>query len=460
MQKPSIYQKLARNYHDLLLENLTSFVAIDSTYDQSSVDENNPFGKGVSQALNFVADLAKKDGFIVNNYDNKVVEILLGEGKKNITIMAHVDVVPAGTGWHQDPFTVTDHRGVLCARGVADDKGPLLASYYAMKLLRDNHLLGEYQVRFLAGGNEERGSQCMEHYFKELKKPQPTLGFSPDSDFPLIYGEKGIINFEVKKSMDINGVFSIHGGVANNSVIERCVVRMRDNQFFLRKLQSEGIEFLVNFLQEGMEVTFIGKAAHGSIPEEGLNAGIIAIKALSDFLEDENLRSIVEHFSDLEGKGLEVSSSSESMGHNSLNVGLLDYENNQFSMVVNFRHVDGVEPNQLIETFKENAKPFSVEVMSISPLLFYPLDSVLASTLLAAYQEETGDLESKPLTTGGGTYAKEADNVIAFGTQFPGWDSMMHSPGESMKKTDLFKSIAIYARAIVELGKKLDENKI
>lgn len=98
--------------------------------------------------------------------------------------------------------------------------------------------------------------------------------------------------------------------------------------------------------------------------------------------------------------------------------------------------------------------------MSISPLLFYPLDSVLVSTLLKAYQKETGDIVTKPLTTGGGTYAKEADNVIAFGMQFPGWDSMMHSPSESTRKKDLFKSIAIYARAIVELGKKIDENQI
>lgn len=458
MQKASIYQKLTSNYHEELLESLTSFVAIDSVYDESTVDEKNPFGKGVTSALEFIVELARKDGFKVANYDNYVVEIIAGEGDKNITIMAHADVVPAGTGWHQDPFTVTEHKGVLCARGVADDKGPLLSAYYALKMLRDHHLLGDYQVRFLVGGNEERGSRCMHHYFQELKKPQPTLGFSPDSDFPLIYGEKGIINFKVKKSLDINGVFYIHGGVASNSVIERCVVRMRENQFFLRKLQSEGIDFQVTFVEEGMEVAFIGKAAHGAEPEEGLNAGMIAIKALGEFLEDDNLKILAERFSDLEGAGLKASNKSESMGHNTLNVGLLDYEKNELAIVVNFRHVDGVNEEELIETIKANAKPFEIEVMSISPLLFYPLDSTLISTLLSAYQEETGDLVSKPLTTGGGTYAKEADNIVAFGMQFSDWDSMMHSPGEQVRKSDLFKSMAIYARAIVELGKKLNEN--
>ena len=71
------------------------------------------------------------------------------------------------------------------------------------------------------------------------------------------------------------------------------------------------------------------------------------------------------------------------------------------------------------------------------------------------YQEETGDYESKPLTSGGGTYAKEADNIVAFGMQFPGWDSRMHAIDEQVKRVDLVKSMAIYARAIVELGEKL-----
>ena len=113
MQKASIYQKLSKDYREELLESLTSFVAIDSVYDESTVDEKNPFGKGVTNALEYIAGLAKKDGFKVRNYDNYVVEIITGEGDKNITIMAHADVVPAGTGWHQNPFTVTEHKGEI-----------------------------------------------------------------------------------------------------------------------------------------------------------------------------------------------------------------------------------------------------------------------------------------------------------------------------------------------------------
>jgi succinyl-diaminopimelate desuccinylase len=51
---------------------------------------------------------------------------------------------------------------------------------------------------------------------------------------------------------------------------------------------------------------------------------------------------------------------------------------------------------------------------------------------MEAYQSETGDYVSKPLAIGGGTYARDSKNSVAFGMQFPGIDSKMHEgPGNS-----------------------------
>ena len=108
-----------------------------------------------------------------------------------------------------------------------------------------------------------------------------------------------------------------------------------------------------------------------------------------------------------------------------------------------------------MNTLKEVNKGFEVKVEVHDPVLFFSKESELVQTLLKAYQDETGDLESKPLAIGGGTYAKCADNVVAFGMQFPGFDSLMHSPGEHTNKEDLFKAMSIYARAIYELGEVL-----
>ena len=455
--KETLYDVITKQYHADLLKNLGEFVAINSVLDEETVSKENPFGQGVTNALTFIANLAQDDGFEVRNYANKVVEITCGEGK-NVTILAHADVVPAGTGWDQEPFQMVDRGDRLTGRGVADDKGPLLAAYYAMKAVRDNHLQGDYQIRFIVGGNEESGSAGVEYYFQKLKKPQPDFGFSPDAEYPLIFAEKGIINFEVKKKLNLKHVHSIHGGVASNSVIEKCDVVMDYDPEFITYLNDHDYKTTNERDGDRITVTFLGVAAHGSTPELGSNAGMAAIKALAKFYTNKDLLHLYGCYGNLQGYGLEAYANSDEMGHNTLNVGIIDWdEGGEFKMIVNFRYVDRCHVDEAQYNIKEHSKPFSVDFLSESKLLFYPKESVLVQTLLEAYQKETGDYKSTPKAIGGGTYAKEADNVIAFGAEFPGWNSYMHSPGEQVKKADLFKSISIYAKAIVDLGKKLEE---
>ena len=457
--RKTYYDKLTSKYQKDLLKSLDEFVAINSVYDESTSNEENPFGAGVSDALRYIAALAKKDGFEVTNYDNKVVEILYGRGPKNLTIMAHADVVPEGSGWEYPPFKVTDVKGVLHGRGVADDKGPLLSCYYALKALRDEGLLGGYEIRFLVGGNEESGSLCMEHYFHTLKKKQPTLGFSPDSDFPLIFAEKGIINFEVKTKINIPGLVSLSGGTASNAVIDRCDLKFELNLDFLNYIMKNyhRNEAEIRTKDDVTTVTFIGKAAHGAKPEDGVNAGIIALKCLASYTKNPKLAALVKMYAPLDGSGYKCAGASPDMGHNSSNVGLLSIKDGVLSMTTNFRYVNTCDKDKIIENIKDANKDFSVKILSKAPLLYYPKDNVLITTLLHAYQDEYGDYRSQPLAIGGGTYAKEADNVVAFGMQFPGWESYMHSPKESVRKEDLFKAMSIYARAIVQLGKVLKE---
>ena len=61
-------------------------------------------------------------------------------------------------------------------------------------------------------------------------------------------------------------------------------------------------------------------------------------------------------------------------------------------------------------------------------------------------------MDSKIMTIGGGTYAKEAHNTVAFGSHFPGKDDHIHDRDEKIDLEDLHTSIGIYARAIADLG--------
>jgi len=90
--------------------------------------------------------------------------------------------------------------------------------------------------------------------------------------------------------------------------------------------------------------------------------------------------------------------------------------------------------------------------MGSKPLLVDP-KSEFIQTLLRAYQDETGDTTSPMITIGGGTYAKEAKNTIAFGSNFPGKIDNIHDANEKIDLDDLYRSIAIYARAINDLGR-------
>ena len=47
-----------------------------------------------------------------------------------------MDVVPAGDGWETDPYEPVIKDGKIYARGASDDKGPSMAAYYAMKIIR------------------------------------------------------------------------------------------------------------------------------------------------------------------------------------------------------------------------------------------------------------------------------------------------------------------------------------
>ena len=447
------YQELTKPYQNELMKSLKEFIAIDSVYDESTVNQENPFGKGVSEALKYMENLAKKDGFIVNNYDNMVVEILTNELEPNVTIMAHADVVPVGTGWPQDPFTLTEDGDYLYARGVADDKGPALVAYYALKALRDQHLLGKYQVRLLIGGNDERGSACMEHYFKTLKKKQPTYGFSPDSAYPLTYAEKGIGGFLVKKDIAFPEVISMKGGVASNSVIEKCEVIMKEDLNFIAYLNDQEVDYSYLVKGEQMTLTFNGVAAHGSVPWMGKNAAMSAVKHLGDYYKNADFELLYKLYSPLRGEGVNAAAHSEDMGDNSLNVGLFSYENDKLEMIVNFRYVETVTSTQMMQNIKEASKPFEVVGDYFSPVLYYPKDHPLIKTLLRVYQEETGDYQTPIIASGGGTYAKEADNIVAFGMEYPGHDPKMHGVNENTKKSYLFQSMGIYAHAIIELGK-------
>lgn len=440
------YYKLMKQYEVDMKDALNRFLMIPSVYDEKTATKEKPFGENVDKALKFIGELGSRFGFDVDYCDGYATELTIGEGERMIGIFAHADVVPATGNWTSDPFTPVVRKNNLYARGSSDDKGPLIAAFYAVKALRDNGMLRDYRVRIVVGGDEERGSKCLHHYFEVLHKEAPTYGFTPDSDFPLIYGEKGIVDFRPEFKVDIPHVKSISGGVASNAVCDKAKVVMDKDEAFIAFLKENKIKFE----EEEDGVLFLGKAVHGSTPELGVNAALIALKALGDFYKVEKLSLIGDKLSDTSGKAFNGYSHSKLLGDTTYCVGMISYEKGLLTFPVNFRYNETVDA----KAFKENFEKFFGCVAKMgepSKVLLYDPECYLVKTLLKAYRAETNDM-SKPLTTGGGTYAKHAPNTVAFGALFPHAVSTMHEPDEYMNLDDFFMASVIYAHAIRLLG--------
>ncbi len=158
-------------------------------------------GPEVKKALEFMLNLGEKDGFKVKNVGNLAGHIEFGEGEELVGILCHVDVVPEGDGWSSDPFAAEIRDGKIFARGAIDDKGPTMAAYYAMKIVKELDLPLKRRVRMIIGTDEESNWRCVDHYFKH--EEMPTMGFAPDADFPIINAEKGIADLDIVQSSQV-----------------------------------------------------------------------------------------------------------------------------------------------------------------------------------------------------------------------------------------------------------------
>lgn len=447
------FKELVKNYKEEGLKTLSGLIKINSVYDESTVSKDMPYGKGPYLAHQFMKEVALKDGFKVDECDHRCLEISCGEGETLVGIFAHLDVVPVSGKWTYPAFGAEIHDEKMYGRGTSDDKGPGVSAYYALKALKDNNLIKNFRVKLVFGCDEERGSSCLDYYFKVLKKEDPTYGFTPDGDFPLIYGEKGITNYKVIGKIDLKDVLHIDAGVVSNCVIDSSKVTVKNKNILLNYLKNSDVKYeILDEKENEVTVNFVGKSAHGSLPQLGINSGIISLKVLGEAYNIEFLKNIASQYENPFGKTMNSYFSTKALGETTYNVGLISYVDGVFSMTVNFRYPENVDSKKVIENLEKSCE-LPIEILSISSPLYYdPEETKFIKKLAEIYVEETGDTINKPMTIGGGTYAKEAKNTVAFGSHFPGKEDHIHESDEKIDLEDFYNSMSLYAHAIYDLG--------
>lgn len=459
-----------------LIKDLQGILQIRSVLDEENATEDAPLGVGVKEALQYLLDLGEKDGFIPKNVGNLAGHLEMGTGDELVGILCHVDVVPEGDGWSVDPYGGIVKDDKIYARGSSDDKGPTMAAYYAMKIVKELGIPLEKRVRMIIGTDEESEWRCVDHYFKH--EEMPDMGFAPDADFPIIYAEKGIADYDIVQKVEESGhsnknepiqLVSFHSGRRYNMVPDFAQAKL-----FMQKEQTEILQKYNDFLQQvnlkgkyyvesgELVLELEGISAHGMEPRNGKNAGLILASFLADISLDKQGDQFIKFaanylFEKSRGEGFGIQYADDITGDLTINVGKMDYEQadgGRFGL--NMRYSVTFDMEQGKSSIEKHVKQegFSIENFSDSKPHHVDENDELVQVLKKVYEEQTGE-KAELLAIGGGTYARSLKSGVAFGALFPGRPDVMHQKDEYMFIEDLVKATAIYAQAIYELaGKK------
>lgn len=461
MAKNLDFQALIEAKRDEILADTQAFVAIPSVKDMTTANDAAPFGTNVQKALDWMIAKVQTDGYTYKNVDNHAMHIEFGQGEELIGILGHLDVVPEGEGWTYKPFGGEIANGKMYGRGTSDDKGPIIATYYAIKALIDAGVTFNKRVRIIIGCDEETTWKCMDRYFQT--EEQPTFGFSPDANFPIVNAEKGITMIEVTKKFTAkttatHTLVSIKTGTALNVVPEYTVLTFKtSDKDELVTAFAQAHEVVVD--TDVVTVTFKGKPYHAKDPHKGINSFDLALKSLANVTLDENAEAIKALFTtylseDPFGKKIGIFADDEFLGSTTNNVGVIAYDGENLTIGMNIRYPKIVDFDQEIYPKVISAmESYGAKVIlkKHTPATYVDHNEPFIQTLFKVYEKHTGQI-AKPKAIGGGTYAKVLAKGVCFGPNFPeDGDTRIHQADEFIPVESLIKAATIYAEAIYEL---------
>lgn len=449
-----MFDELIEKDKDAIINSLSELIKFNSVSIENSNDSENPFGKECTDVLNHILNLADSMGFKTKNIDNYCGYIEFGEGEELVGILGHLDVVSANAedGWTTSPFVPTIRDEKLFGRGSIDDKGPVISALYAMKAIKDTTKVSK-RVRLILGLNEEKSWKCINYY--KTQEEFPTIGFSPDANFPAIYAEKGIMSLELSSDFEIKDFEILDIDCRNNAlnvVPKYCSITLKNlSNLSLNLVDDENIKTIIQ--GDTIKIEAYGIAAHAAHPELGKNAIKILVQYLMKHFTFET-----DYLETIYNMGLFDITSPRFLGDEEIkdesgiltsNVAVLDYKENKLIIKINLR----VPVTYNLEDIKTQYEEISdVTLLSLQNPLYCEKDGYLVKTLVNIFNKKTG-LNLEPIAIGGGTYARAFENCIAYGMTMPGEKDMCHQVDEFVKIDDLILSAKIYAEAIYELSK-------
>lgn len=340
-------------YKDDFLKDLNTLVSYESVRDESTKAENAPFGKNCRDVLDAMLDMAKRDGFETKDIDGYAGVVEYGQGEETFGVLGHLDIVPLGEGWTKDPLKVTLENGYIFGRGVMDDKGPALAGYYALKMIRDLNIPLKKRVMLITGCDEESGMECMNYYVDHAEVPQ--MGFVPDANFPVIYGEKGGLHVGLVSS-DATVIKKLHAGSRPNIVIGKAdvtvdVMSYQQEDLFKFYCATQGVKGSIKRSEDGVTLHIDGAFAHAAMPYNGVNAAVLLLNFIGEAYDDQLSKDLYFLLKDWMGKPVGIEKDGLYMSFLTMNTGIVNMENNETDILIDIRYPNDTNADEIMAKF-------------------------------------------------------------------------------------------------------------
>ena len=448
--------RILKDLESPMLETLKAWLKIPSI--KAAPEPGAPFGPVLKSMLTQAMDDCARLGFETENFDSYAGHATLGEGSDEdaLAILAHVDIVPVGDGWTKEPFGAQIENGRLYGRGTSDDKGPAVAALYAMAAVKQAGIPLKRKVRLILGCDEESGWEDIEYY--KTVATMPRMGFSPDATYPVINIEKGMYGLTLSAPVSQEGlqVLRFDVGERPNVVPGLATAQVKGGAELVEKTReiSANYGWPVEARHEDGVVTLsaTGVTGHAAFPHLGRNA----IGQMLVTLRDLGVQGVIRQLADAIGlehdaRGLGAKVADAISGDLTCNLGIIRLSEGVLTARLDIRY-PLLTNTQMLESLIAQALP-GVTVTKVNSKLPHHVaeNSPLVQALLEAYHEVSG-LPKQTLAIGGGTYARALQEGVAFGALFPGEEDVAHQADEYINIENLYKSMRIFAYAIVKLA--------
>ncbi|MGI9049455.1 MAG: M20/M25/M40 family metallo-hydrolase [Rubrobacteraceae bacterium] len=447
-------EERVNSLRDDLLDKLKEFLRMPSI----SASEDNP--EGFRECAEWVRSKLEEAGAqarIMETEGHPVVYAEIGDGDKTLLSYGHYDVQPPDPLelWESDPFEPTIRDGSIYARGVADDKGDVLARIQALRLYIEEHGPLPFKLKFFIEGEEEIGSPNLApfvHENRELLAADACLwegSMKDEADRPVIFcGTKGMAYVELRARGASHDLHSMYGGIAPNPAW-RLVQALRTIKDENGEITLDGLDELADppsekDLEAISKIPFDDGELRKSWEVDALDRNLTGEEALREMLlrPTANIAGIESGYT---GPGSKTIVPSEAF------------------VKIDFRLVSGQSPGPVVDLLRSHLKKRGFDDIEIVEMhgveaAKTPVDSPVVRASVETWEDLGNDAAVVYPTIGGSGPTSLIATDLGVPTVMTGnvanSNSRIHAPNESSRLDDYFEAVRYFVRFFERFGEK------